>query len=132
MITILGIGKTKEQFLKEGINEYLKRLQKYASLKYKEMESIPETKGFTITLDIKGKEFSSEEFAEYLKKKTLEQKNITFVLGDSPGLPEEFLNKCQDRISLSKMTFPHQLVRLIFLEQLYRAFSIIHHEPYHK
>jgi len=129
MIRILGLGKVKEAYVKELVQEYLQRLSKYEKVEYLD-GSVDSVKGFIIALDEKGKEFTSKEFAEYLKKINLEKKNITFVIGEAEGLPENL--KYDDKISLSKMTFPNQMVRIIFIEQLYRAFTIIKGEKYHK
>ena len=132
MITILATGKVRERYIKEGMEEYLTRLQKYAKVVYVEKESLNVPDGFVIALDEKGKQFTSEQFAGYLKKKTLEEKNIRFIIGGAEGIPSEVKLKCQETIALSEMTFPNQLVRLIFVEQLYRAFTIMKGENYHK
>ena len=132
MIQIIGIGKTKDRFLLERYNEYLKRLAKYAKVEFRETNTLPETDSFTIALDEKGREFTSLEFSDYLKKKNMSEKKLTFVLGPAEGFSKEFLQRCPEKISLSKMTFPHELARLFFLEQVYRAFTIMNHEPYHK
>ena len=132
MITIIALGKTKPPFVKEGIQEYLKRLQKYTPLQYQEVEKLPSLKGYTIALDVKGKSLDSKQFANYLKELSLENKNITFIIGDEKGFDNSFLKSINKTISLSPMTFPHELVRVIFLEQLYRAYTLINNEPYHK
>ncbi|PIN73739.1 50S rRNA methyltransferase [Candidatus Woesearchaeota archaeon CG10_big_fil_rev_8_21_14_0_10_45_16] len=132
MITLLAVGKARQTFVKEGIDEYLKRVQKYLKVEYKEVSTLDKVKGFVIALDEKGRQYSSEEFALFFKKIDLEQKDITFVIGEAEGLPKEFVKRCHAIISLSKMTFPTQLVRVLFMEQLYRALTIIHNEPYHK
>lgn len=132
MIEILCIGKTKTPFVKQGITEFLQRLPKYQPTTYREVSEIKQPTGFLIALDVKGKEMNSPELAQTLKKLLLQEKKITFVIGEANGLPTEIVNKANLRLSLSQMTFPHELVRIIFLEQLYRAFSIIHNEPYHK
>ena len=89
-------------------------------------------KGYVVALDPLGTELTSEDFASFIKKTTLEQKNITFLIGGPNGIPKEYLRKANKKISLSKMTFPNELVRAIFLEQLYRAFKINKNESYHK
>ena len=151
MIKILCIGKIKETYLKEAINEYLKRLSKYEKLeiiegtdvdlgnpslnKQKEKEfflkNIKE-KDFLITLEIEGKEFTSEEFSKKLEDIQIHNSNIVFIIGGSDGIDEEIKKKSQLKLSFSKMTFPHQLFRVILLEQIYRAYKIRNHESYHK
>ncbi|MCR2044827.1 23S rRNA (pseudouridine(1915)-N(3))-methyltransferase RlmH [Anaerosalibacter massiliensis] len=157
-ITIIGVGKIKEKFMQEGIKEYSKRLSRYCKLKIievtdesapenlseKEIEIIKEKEGkrilsklsnnsYIISLDIKGKNFSSEEFSKKIEDITLGGTNdITFIIGGSLGLSEEILNKSNFKLSFSKMTFPHQLMRIILLEQIYRGFRIMKGEPYHK
>ncbi|MBW4828310.1 MAG: 23S rRNA (pseudouridine(1915)-N(3))-methyltransferase RlmH [Clostridiaceae bacterium] len=157
-ITIIGVGKIKEKFMQEGIKEYSKRLSRYCKLKIlevtdesapenlskKEIEIIKEKEGkrilgkisnnsYIISLDIKGKNFSSEEFSKKIEDITLGGTNdITFIIGGSLGLSEEMLNKSNLKLSFSKMTFPHQLIRMILLEQIYRGFRIMKGEPYHK
>ncbi|GIW48600.1 MAG: ribosomal RNA large subunit methyltransferase H [Caloramator sp.] len=157
-ITIVSVGKLKEKYLKEGINEYLKRLSKYAkvdiievpdekapeNLSNKEEEMVKEKEGqgilkyikdnmYVVVLDIKGKQLSSEELADFLSQRAiLGESNIAFVIGGSLGLSQTVLNRANYKLSFSKMTFPHQLMRLILLEQIYRGFRIINGEPYHK
>ena len=151
MIKILCIGKIKETYLKEAINEYLKRLSKYEKIeiiegtdvdlgnpslnKQKEKEfflkNIKE-KDFLITLEIEGKEFTSEEFSKKLEDIQIHNSNIVFIIGGSDGIDEEIKKKSQLKLSFSKMTFPHQLFRVILLEQIYRAYKIRNHESYHK
>ena len=125
-------GKLKEKYCKLGIEEYLKRMQKYAKVQIHESSSLENLKGFIIALDEHGTQFSSVDFATTVKKLHLEHKNITFVIGEAKGLPREILNTCNMKLSLSEMTFPNQLAVLVFIEQLYRAFTIIKKEPYHK
>lgn len=157
-ITIIGVGKIKEKFMREGIKEYSKRLSRYCKLKIievaderapenlspKEMEIIKEKEGerifsklpknsYIITLDIKGKKISSEDFSKEIGDLKLEGiNNITFIIGGSLGVSEEILSKSDFKLSFSKMTFPHQLMRLVLLEQVYRSFRIMKGEPYHK
>ncbi|MCX7694233.1 MAG: 23S rRNA (pseudouridine(1915)-N(3))-methyltransferase RlmH [Caloramator sp.] len=157
-ITIISVGKLKEKYLKEGINEYLKRLSKYAkidivevpdekapeNLSKKEEDMVKEREGqgilkyikdnmYVVVLDIKGKQLSSEELADFLSQRALlGESNIAFVIGGSLGLSQSVLNRANYKLSFSKMTFPHQLMRLILLEQIYRGFRIINGEPYHK
>lgn len=134
MITILALGKIKQSFVQHGMNEFLKRLQQYTKVEYIEKNNvnIEKLNGYIIALDEHGQQFASAEFAQLIKKTTLENKNLIFIIGEAEGLSEEILKKCSKTISLSTMTFPTQLVRLIFAEQLYRAFTIINNEPYHK
>lgn len=132
MIKVIAIGKTRQAFVRDGVDEFLKRLGKYVKIEYKEVEKIPPTAGYLIALDEHGKEFTSQDFAKKVAQWTMAHKDIIFIIGPAEGLPAEVLEKCNEKISLSTMTFPNQLVRVIFLEQLYRAFTIIKCEPYHK
>jgi 23S rRNA (pseudouridine1915-N3)-methyltransferase len=151
MIKIITIGSIKESYLREAIEEYKKRLSKYTSLEMIELkdEGLVEPdkamkleeekilkhlndKEYIITLEIEGKELTSEEFAEKLDKIQIEYSNITFIIGGSYGLSNTIKERANYHLSFSKMTFPHQLFRVILLEQIYRAFKINHHESYHK
>ncbi|MBI2662452.1 23S rRNA (pseudouridine(1915)-N(3))-methyltransferase RlmH [Candidatus Woesearchaeota archaeon] len=134
MITILAIGKIKQPFVQQGMHEFLKRLQQYTKIEYSEKNNLKldNINGYVIALDEHGQPMNSLEFAQFIKKTTLEHKNLIFIIGEAKGLSEEIRKKCSKTISLSTMTFPTQLVRLIFAEQLYRAFTIINNEPYHK
>ena len=157
-ITIVAVGKLKEKYLKQGIQEYLKRLSSYAKVdivevadekapenlseaeekqvKDKEGERIlnaisPDT--YVITLEIEGKMLTSEQLAKKMDELALHGKSkIAFVIGGSLGLSEAVQKRSDFAISFSKMTFPHQLMRLILLEQVYRGFRISRGEPYHK
>ena len=157
-ISIITIGKLKEKYLKAGIDEYLKRLSSYAKVEViempdekapeelspAEMEQVKHKEGekllskiyqdtYVIALAIDGKMKSSEELADSLDKlATYGKSKIAFVIGGSLGLSQEVLNRADEKLSFSKMTFPHQLMRLILLEQVYRAFRINRGEPYHK
>ena len=157
-ISIITIGKLKEKYLKAGIDEYLKRLTSYAKIEViempdekapeelspAEMEQVKHKEGekllskiyqdtYVIALAIDGKMKSSEELADSLDKlATYGKSKIAFVIGGSLGLSQEVLNRADEKLSFSKMTFPHQLMRLILLEQVYRAFRINRGEPYHK
>ena len=156
-ITILCVGKTKEKFFRDALAEYTKRLSGYANINIIEVpdEKAPEnlsvgealiikekegerllkkiSGGFVVPLAIEGKELSSEELAELIRKKGVEgTSHITFIIGGSLGLSENVMKKGDFSLSFSKMTFPHQLMRIILCEQIYRAFRIIRGEPYHK
>ena len=151
MIKIICVGKIKEKFYTEAIEEYKKRLSKYTKLeiievpdyfdnnieiiKSKEGELILKninSKDYIITLEIKGKEVSSEELAQKIEQTFITNSNITFVIGGSYGLDNKILNISNYSLSFSKLTFPHQLFRVILLEQIYRAYRIINNENYHK
>ncbi|MFT4414556.1 23S rRNA (pseudouridine(1915)-N(3))-methyltransferase RlmH [Fredinandcohnia humi] len=157
-ITIITIGKLKEKYLTQGINEYLKRLTAYAkvevveladekapeNLSESEMEQVKQKEGerilaklsddtHVIALAIEGKMKSSEQLALDIEKlATYGKSKIAFIIGGSLGLSNEVMKRANDTLSFSKMTFPHQLMRLILLEQIYRAFRINRGEPYHK
>ncbi|WP_309247391.1 23S rRNA (pseudouridine(1915)-N(3))-methyltransferase RlmH [Bacillus halotolerans] len=157
-ISIITVGKLKEKYLKQGIDEYLKRLSAYAKLDIIEVpdekapEELSETEmmqvkqkegerilakihpdAHVIALAIEGKMKSSEELADTLDKlATYGKSKIAFVIGGSLGLSQEVLQRADEKLSFSKMTFPHQLMKMILLEQIYRAFRINRGEPYHK
>ena len=144
MIRIICVGKIKESFYRDAISEYMKRLQKYHKVMIDEvmdsdiksekeliLKKIKDS-DYVIAMDINGDEYNSLEFSSFLDKSFLYHSNITFVIGGSDGLDEEVKSRVDKRISFSKMTFPHQLFRIILLEQIYRSFKIIHHESYHK
>lgn len=150
-IKLIVVGKTKESFYCESENEYLKRLKKYCKLSYITLTSSKNTtnknasleqeeKGilkhisssdYLILLDEKGKSFSSRKFAENLNHLLINQANIVFVIGGAFGFSKAVRAKAKSTIQLSSLTFPHHLVRTIFLEQLYRAFTILNGELYH-
>lgn len=156
-INIICVGKIKEQYLKDAINEYSKRLSKYCNLNILELQDkkIPEKSNvtienqiketesndillhlpkdsFNICLDLKGKEYSSIEFAKLLNEISLINSTITFIIGGSLGFNNTVINSCKGSVCFSKMTFPHQLIRVFLLEQIYRAFKINNNETYHK
>ena len=147
-INIVCVGKLKEQYLKDGIAEYQKRLGRYATVTTKELvdfatdsdlcvekEStaiLSALKGFVIALDIGGKQLSSEEFATVMDKAFITNSEITFVIGGSKGYDDRVRAKADLRLSFGKVTFPHQLIRLMLFEQIYRGFSITEGTPYHK
>lgn len=156
-INIVCIGKIKENYLKDAISEYSKRLSKFCNLNIIELpdEKLPNKLNDSITseiknkectkmiqsikkdsyimcLDLKGKEFSSEEFSQKLDNIALNfNSSITFVIGGTLGLNQEILSIANEKICFSKMTFPHQLIRVFLLEQLFRAFKISNNETYH-
>lgn len=157
-ITILAVGKIKEKFFREAIAEYEKRLSRYCKLelievadektpehasraeeeqiKEKEAKRILEKIGsdtYVITLEILGKPMDSVSFSEMLQGLGVGRKSqITFVIGGSLGLHESVSKRADSKVSFSPMTFPHQLMRVILCEQIYRGFRILNHEPYHK
>lgn len=157
-IKIIGVGKLKEKFLKDGIDEYLKRLKAYAKIEIVEVAEekepantspadeiiIKEREGerilekvkagsYLMALAIDGKQLSSEALAEKFNQLALEGKSdIVIVIGGSLGLTDEVLKRADFQLSFSKMTFPHQLMRLILIEQVYRSFKINKGEKYHK
>ena len=153
-IQLIVTGKTNQHFVKQGVDEFCSRLTHYFPF---ELEIIPDIKNtkhlsveqqkekegelilqsfqpcdFIVLLDERGKEFTSVEFAEYIEKKAhIGIKRLTFVVGGAYGFSSAVYGVAHEKIALSKMTFPHQLIRLIFIEQLYRAMTILHNEPYH-
>lgn len=153
-INLICMGDIKEKYLKEAIAEYSKRISRFAELKVIELkENVAKTnnqqdifnalkkdgdeikkhiKGYPICLDIKGEMLTSENFSKKISKLTLTNSEITFIIGASNGIDEEIKNLCKEKMSFSLMTFPHQLMRVIFLEQLYRAFTILNNIAYHK
>ncbi len=157
-ITIITVGKLKEKYLKQGIDEYLKRLSGYAKVEVVEvadekapeqlsdieMEQVKDKEGerilgkiqqdtYVIALAIEGQMKTSEQLADSLDKlATYGKSKIAFVIGGSLGLSKGVLDRSDEKLSFSKMTFPHQLMKLILLEQVYRAFRINRGEPYHK
>lgn len=145
MIKILCVGKIKEKYLKDLIDDYEKRISKYMKIEIIELKDDPiytkeitnlnsmiNMKDYNVALDLRGEKLSSEEFANFVDKTLVINSNIIFIIGPSDGLNEEILNKCNKIISFSDLTFPHGLFRGILLEQIYRAFKIIHNETYHK
>lgn len=151
MIKIICVGKIKEKFYKEALEEYQKRLSKYTKIKIIEVEDINlnneelikqkekelilkyiEKKDFIITLEIEGKELSSTELSKKIEELETLNPNITFIIGGSYGLDDEIKKQSNLKLSFSKLTFPHQLFRVILLEQIYRAYKIKNNESYHK
>lgn len=142
-ISILAIGKVKERFTQEWIDEFLKRLTKYCRLEIDEIKESTKEKeavellrrirddDYVVALDIRGKPTSSEAFAQLLKVKTME-KHVLFLIGGPDGWSPEVLKRANERISLSSMTFTHQIARLLLVEQIYRGMTILHGGAYHK
>ena len=157
-ITIITVGKIKEKYLRDAIAEYSKRLSKYCKMEIIEVvdektpENASETMNETIksreaerilkylkddayvmTLEIQGKQMTSEELAEKIEKLGIQgTSHLIFVIGGSLGIRKKVLERSDYALSFSKMTFPHQLMRVILLEQIYRSYRIIKKEPYHK
>lgn len=157
-ITVVSVGKIKEKYMVAGIAEYAKRLSKYCKLTLTEVadEKAPERLGekdmlivkkkegerilskikentYVITLEIEGKQLTSEGFSKKIEDLMLEGvSDVTFIIGGSLGLSKDVIDRSDFKISFSKMTFPHQLMKMILLEQVYRGFRIIRNEPYHK
>jgi 23S rRNA (pseudouridine1915-N3)-methyltransferase len=157
-ITVVCIGKLKERYWTEAIQEYSKRISKYCTLAINELKeekapdnasaaeemAVKESEGksilkqikkeaFVIALEIQGKELTSEALSEKIEALGIAGKSdLVFIIGGSLGLSEEVLARADYRLSFSKMTFPHQMMRVVLLEQIYRSFKIIRNETYHK
>ena len=153
-INLICLGDIKEKYLKDAISEYSKRISRFAELKIVELKENIATsnnvsdikkallkdaeeikkylKGYIICLDVNGKMISSEEFSKKIEKISLTNSEITFIIGASNGIDEGIKSLANEKISFSPMTFPHQLMRVIFLEQTYRAFTILNNIAYHK
>ena len=156
-INIVAVGSIKEEFFKDAVSEYAKRLSRYVKLniievkdektpamasaleeeKIKEVESerilskLPNS--YVVALTIDGKKYSSEELAKRMEKYDILSKgNLSFIIGGSLGLHKSVIDRADEKLSFSEMTFPHQLMRVILLEQIYRAYRIRNNEPYHK
>lgn len=151
MIKLITVGKIKEKYLKDAILEYTKRISKYTKLEIielqdydydnkqivleKEKENIIKhinSRDYVITMQIEGKNISSEDFANKIDKVFVTNPNIVFIIGGSYGLHDDIKKISNFSLSFSKMTFPHQLFRVLLLEQIYRAYKIINNESYHK
>ena len=153
-IKLIVVGKTDVAFVREGLEEYLGRLKHYVPFSYEEIPALKDQKGASpatikereaalilkriegadrvVLLDEHGKEYTSEGFSDYLQKQmNAGIRTLAFVVGGAFGFAPEVYAAATDRLSLSQMTFNHQMVRLFFAEQLYRAFTILRHEPYH-
>lgn len=157
-ISIIAVGKLKEKYLKMAVDEYSKRLSRYAKLEIIELQDektpdnasikeeikIKEKEGnailskikdnaYVIAMDLNGKQLTSVEFSSFISNCTvMGNSNIVFVIGGSLGLSEEVIKRADYKLCFSKMTFPHQLFRVMLLEQIYRGFRIMNNEPYHK
>lgn len=158
-IILISVGKIKEAYLTDGLQDYIDRIQHYCNLELIEVDAakskhkindaqikkikdeegkrildkIPEGKNYIISLDREGKPVSSEGLSKSIKNLQVRgESKITFIIGGSHGLSKEVLDKSDYKMSLSYLTFTHQMSRLILLEQLYRAFKILNNEPYHK
>lgn len=151
MIKILCVGKIKEPFFKDAISEYSKRLSKYTSLQIIEVDDINSdniniildkekellikhitSKDYVITLEIEGRQLDSLELAKKIEGLQIYNSNIVFIIGGSYGLHQQIKDRADFKLSFSKLTFPHQLFRIILLEQIYRAYKIMNNESYHK
>lgn len=151
MIKIICVGKIKEKYLNAAIDEYRKRLSRYTKLeiievqdegtldieksKQKEADRINRhinPKDYLITLEIEGIQITSEELSNKINNTLITNSNITFIIGGSYGLDDSIKHRANLHLSFSKMTFPHQLFRVLLLEQIYRAYKINHNESYHK
>ena len=151
MIKIICVGKLKEKFYKDGVEEYLKRISKYTKIELIEVPDINnnnkdvileqekelilskiKSKEYIITMEIEGNQLSSIELAKKIDNILLTNSNITFIIGGSYGLHEEVKKLSNYKLSFSKLTFPHQLFRIILLEQIYRSYKILNNETYHK
>lgn len=153
-IKLILHGKTDEAYLIEGITKYTKRLKHYISFSELLIPALKNTKRLRfqdikqkegelllakikstdtlVLLDEKGRSFSSEEFSDFLQKQMNQSiKSLVFVVGGPYGFSNEIYNRANHKLSLSKMTFSHQMIRLLFVEQIYRAFTILNNEPYH-
>ena len=151
MIKVIVLGKIKEQYLKDLIDDYKKRIEKHTKFSIIELLDYKDTEVSTcllkekqlilkqitpkdnlVVLDINGETFDSVSFAKFIEKELTINSNITFIIGSSNGLSPDILNMANKRISFSKMTFPHGLFRAMLLEQIYRSFKILNNETYHK
>ncbi len=153
-IVLLTVGKTEDAYIREGIDKFVKRLKHYTRLEITDLPELKNTKALTqeqqkskeaemilkkitphdhvVLLDENGMEFSSVQFADYLDKKAIGSvQSLIFVIGGPYGFDSSVYERANAKLTLSRMTFSHQMVRLFFVEQLYRAFSIIKGEPYH-
>jgi len=152
-ITLLETGKTKDDFIKKGVDEFRKRLNRYVSFNIVTIDDLKNSRNLTmkevqkkegdriirhlmpgdymILLDERGEEYTSLSLAEHLNELQGKVKHLQFVIGGPFGFSEEVYSRANEKLSLSRLTFSHQMVRLIFMEQLYRSFTILKGEPYH-
>ncbi|HHT48092.1 MAG TPA: 23S rRNA (pseudouridine(1915)-N(3))-methyltransferase RlmH [Firmicutes bacterium] len=150
-LKLIAVGKVKEDYLRKGIAEYQKRLRAYTKLEIIEVPDFPlgrdpawtiqaegkkisgvlKTSAYVAVCDRQGQVITSEEFAQWLATREREGKTVCFVIGGAAGLDPEVIARADDRLSFSALTFPHQLFRLLLLEQIYRGFKILRGEPYH-
>lgn len=153
-IVLLAIGKTNAKYLQEGIEQYIKRLGHYIPFEFKILPDVKTTKGLSqkkqkemegqmflnsiqagdvvVLLDEHGKEMTSRDFSTYIDKKMVTvAKNLIFVIGGPYGFSQDMYSRANEKLSLSKMTFSHEMIRLFFIEQMYRAMTILKGEPYH-
>ncbi len=156
-IDIICVGKLKEQYFKDALNEYSKRLSKYCILSIVELpdEKVPDKlsdklisdikekesnnilshikkDSYIVSLDLRGKQYTSEEFSKKLEKISLINSSVTFIIGGTLGLSDKLISNSDELICFSKMTFPHQLIRIFLLEQIFRGFKISNNETYHR
>ena len=156
-IDIICVGKLKEQYFKDALNEYSKRLSKYCILSIVELpdEKVPDKlsdklisdikekesnnilshikkDSYIVSLDLRGKQYTSEEFSKKLEKISLINSSVTFIIGGTLGLSDKLISSSDELICFSKMTFPHQLIRIFLLEQIFRGFKISNNETYHR
>jgi len=153
-IILMVIGKTSQSYLQTGIDEYKTRVNRFIPFEIKTLPDVKTSKKMTVTsqkeaegelilaqlqpadhvvlLDERGQEFTSRQFADFIENKAITvQKNLVFVIGGPYGFSQAVYNRANSLLSLSKMTFPHELIRLFFTEQIYRAMTIAHNLPYH-
>ncbi len=140
MIKLLVAGKIKEDYLKKACEDYVKRISKFSKIEVIEIEKNIEEKMLNnltikdhkIALTIDGKKIDSIEFAKKIENQFIYNPNIIFIIGESEGIPQKVLESCDEKISFSDMTFPHQLFRVMLLEQIYRSYKINSNQEYHK
>lgn len=144
MIKIVCVGKIKEKFYRDAIDEYMKRMSKYHKINIIEVNDSNifdeareilkkiDDKDYVVTLEIDGREFNSIELSNFIDRAFISHSVITFVIGGSDGLSDEVKKRSNFKLSFSNLTFPHQLFRVLLLEQIYRSFKILNNETYHK
>lgn len=144
MIKLIVVGKIKEKYFKDAINEYLKRLSKYTKIDIIELEDSDinkekelilkniKEKDYIITMEVEGKQYNSIDFSKRINDQLINNSNIVFIIGGSTGIHDDIKKISKEKISFSNMTFPHQLFRVLLLEQIYRSYKILNNETYHK